>query len=99
MLLMSSANECFPLVLLEAQACGLPVVSYNSPHGPKNIIVEGTGFIVEHNNKEALADKISVLINSYELRIEKGKNARQNAQKYTLEKVMQKWTLLFENLT
>ena len=42
---MTSDNECFPLVLLEAQACGLPLVCFDCPIGPSYIILNNSGWL------------------------------------------------------
>ena len=65
-------NECFPLVLLEAMSYGLPCVSTNEG-AISEIIDDGkTGFVVEKNNPQKLADKLEVLINDANLRKEMG---------------------------
>ncbi len=95
---MTSHNECFPLVLLEAQACGLPIISYDCPHGPKNIISKNTGLLIEQYNKQEFSDNLLSLFKNHEFMSSLGNNAKENAKKYTLNKVMQKWVDLFETL-
>ena len=38
---MTSLTECFPMVLLEASSCGLPLIAFDVPVGPKAIIKDG----------------------------------------------------------
>lgn len=93
---MTSHNECFPLVLLEAQACGLPIVSFNCPYGPQNIIDISNGVIVEHYNQEAFAETLVKLFNDPVSLKKMGTKARENSKKYAVAKVMGQWDKMFE---
>jgi len=96
---MSSRYEAFPMVLLEAMACGVPCVSFDCPHGPRNIIRNGEdGLLVEYLNPQALADGICRLIEDEALRKQLGAKARQNIQRFSQSVVMHQWTELFDTL-
>ncbi len=96
MYIMSSQTECFPMVLLESLTVGLPIVSFNCPTGPKNIVTNNEdGFIVENKNIQQLANKICYLIQNENTRINFGKNAKINSKKFNLQTTMQKWETLF----
>jgi glycosyltransferase involved in cell wall biosynthesis len=59
LLVLSSRYEGLPNVVLEANACGLPVVAYNCPGGTREIIKDGlNGFLVECGNIDELTFKI-----------------------------------------
>jgi len=95
---MSSITECFPMVLLEAQSCGLPIVSFDCPFGPRNILRDSQdGLLVENQNNVKLADGIIELIKSVDMRKDMGKNAKENIKKYKFDEVMRKWKILFES--
>ena len=97
--ILSSRYEGFGLVITEAMSCGLPVVSFACPCGPKDIITDGkNGYLVEPENVEALTERICHLIEHEELRKEMGKAARKRAEDFQEDKIMQKWVDLFENI-
>ena len=99
MLLMSSLYEPFGLVLVEAMSCGIPVVAFNCPYGPADIIEDGTdGFLVEDRNIEAFAYRICQLIENDDLRQRMGKSAILSAQRYKAEAIMPQWKSLFTHL-
>lgn len=96
---LTSYEECFPMVLLEAQACSLPIVSFDCPNGPRYIINNNSdGILVEKNNIEEFRKALRLLLNDQELRIKFGNNARNNVQKFSKEKVMQKWSDVISSL-
>lgn len=80
------ANECFPVVLLEAMQYGLPCISTNEG-GIADIIDDGqTGFIVERKNAEALSEKIEILINNADMRMKMGQKGKLKfRRKFTAE--------------
>lgn len=80
-------NECFPLVLLEAMEQSLPSISTNEG-GIADIIEEGkTGFIVEKQNPQQLAEKIEYLIEHPDMCREMGKSGKEKFMKeFTLER-------------
>jgi len=96
---MSSRFEGFGMVLVEAMACGLPVVSFNCPTGPANIISDNEdGFLVEDSNIQQFADKMSFLIDNEEIRIQMGHKARENVKRYNQDFIMEEWISLFTRL-
>lgn len=93
---LSSRYEGFSLVILEAMACGVPVVSFDCPHGPRNIIMHGEdGLLVEYLNSQALADGLCRLIESVELRKRFGSNARKNIRRFSKDNIMGQWDTMF----
>lgn len=97
MLVMSSLYEPFGLVLPEAMSCGLPVVAFNCPYGPADIIENGeNGFLVDNRNIGEFALCVNRLIEDRELRLKMGGCAITSAQRYRAETIMPLWKSLFE---
>ena len=96
MLVMSSNYEGFPMVMIEAMACGLPVVSFDFQCGPKDIIRHGVnGLLVKNGDIQGLADAMMKLMGDEALRKQMSLEARLVTETYSEEKVMGKWVSLF----
>lgn len=96
---MTSKYEGMPMVLLETMACGLPVVSFDCPCGPKDIIKDGEdGFLIRNRDLDEMAKKLEFLIKNENQRKIMGKKAHENIARYSKEKVMLQWKNLFEEL-
>jgi glycosyltransferase involved in cell wall biosynthesis len=94
---LSSLSEGFPVTILEAMACGLPVVA-TRVGGIPDIIEDGAnGYLVDTKNQEQIAEVLLKLLQNETLREEMSDNNRKEAEKYswntvaaTLEGVYQK---------
>ncbi len=99
MLVMSSNYEGLPMALLEAQACGLPLVSFACQCGPKDIIKDGVnGFLVEPGDTLELAQKLKRLMKSRQLRLKMGKNSLDMRERFRNKVIMEKWVTLFNSI-
>ena len=95
----SSRFEGFGLAIVEAMACGLPVVSFDCPWGPRSIISDGEdGILVENGNVEGLTQALISLIEQLERRKEMAENAVRNVQRYNMEQIAHKWKTLFDSI-
>ena len=95
----SSRFEGFGMVLIEAMACGLPVVSFDCPCGPKDIVShDEDGLLVPSGDIDKLANAMSQLMDSYELRHQMAKNAICNVRRFQIDEIADRWQLLFEDV-
>lgn len=94
---LSSRYEPFGLVLPEAMSCGLPVVAFNCPYGPADVIHDGVdGFLIEGRDIDSYARRLCELIDNQKLRHDIGKAAIQSSQRYSKEQVMPLWDDFFK---
>ncbi|MFC4589243.1 glycosyltransferase family 4 protein [Sphaerisporangium corydalis] len=95
----SSRYEGFGMTILEAMSKGVPVVSFDCPHGPREIITDGhDGLLIRSKKAGALAAGIGRLIEDEELRRTLGANALDTARLYGLDIVGGQWAALLSDL-
>lgn len=93
----TSLFEPFGLVIPEAMSCGLPIVAFDSPYGPSEIITDGVdGFLIKNDDEKAFSDCLSRLMADKSLRQHMGVAASQTARRYSAENIMPQWKSLFE---
>lgn len=96
---LSSRYEGLPMVLLEAQAWGLPVAAFDCKCGPRDVITNGEdGFLVPEGDVSALTLALETLIKDDALRSQMGKNARSNSSRWEKETIMTQWITLFHQI-
>ena len=99
LLVLSSRYEGLPMVLLEAQSFGLPIVSFRCKCGPADIVTYGVnGFLVEESNIQELAKQMAVVMKNDDLRKRMGAKAKEASFRYCEDVVMQQWVTLFRSL-
>ena len=95
----SSRFEGFGMVLVEAMSCGLPVVSFACPCGPKDIVSDGEdGLLVEPGNIDKLSEAMTKMIREDNLRTSMAQSAMVNAESFRMERIAQQWKQLFTSL-
>lgn len=93
---MTSHFEGFGLAIIEAMSCGLPVVSFACNFGPIALVDHNlNGYLVQNGDIKQLADKICLLIDNEDMRLEMGRQARLKAENYRIEHIGKQWENLF----
>lgn len=99
MLVVSSRMEGFGLVIAEAMQCGVPVVSFDCPHGPSEIIKHGEdGILVENGKIEQLGKEINNLIENEQLRKQLGMKAYDNIKRFSVDIIGEEWNQFFSGI-
>lgn len=93
---MTSHFEGLPMVLLEAQAMGLPIVSYRCPSGPADIVTDGVdGLLIETGDEEAFAQALRTLLPDGDRLMAMSREAVKSSERFALERIMYRWERLF----
>ena len=93
-LVMTSHYEGFPMVMIEAMACGVPTVCFDFLCGPRDIIANGVnGIIVPEGNLQALSDAMQKLMEHPKLLESMSMQAEGISKTYSQDSIMKRWEL------
>lgn len=96
---MSSRYEGFGLALAEAQSKGLPLITFDCPEGPAEIVGYGDyGILIENGNVQSLSNELSSLMNSIELREYWSNASLKGANRFNTQEILNEWINLFEEI-
>jgi glycosyltransferase involved in cell wall biosynthesis len=93
---LSSDYEGLPNVLIEALACGVPVISTDCPSGPKEILEGGKcGIVVPVGDEEAMAEGIIRLLEDGPLRMELAMRGKERVRDFEIARIAKKYREIF----
>lgn len=99
MYVFTSRDEGCPMAMIEAQASGLPMISFDFRCGPKDLISDGVnGFIIKDYDINEIANKINYMIENKDKRVSFSNNSKVNLKELELDYVLNKWQDLLDNL-
>ena len=89
--------EGHPIVIIEAMACGVPVISTNCPYGPSEIITDGVnGLLVPVGDTDAMAEAVLKLLKDEPLRKRLTEAGKKRAEDFRVEKMVAEYEKVFE---
>lgn len=98
-MVMTSRYEGFPMSLIEGLANNLPLISFDIPTGPNEIIREGkNGYLIGPSQINEMADKIITLMNDTKLRLLFSEKNRDYFSNYDLDGIIKKWSSVLEKI-
>jgi glycosyltransferase involved in cell wall biosynthesis len=100
MYVLSSRHEGLPMVMIEAMSIGLPVVSFDCPTGPGDVIEDGrSGILVADGDVDALARAMLEVIEDPDRRRALSEGGAARSKDFALESIGPRWEALIAELS
>lgn len=97
--IISSPSESFSLTIAESLAHGCPVVGFDVPYGPQELVQSGVnGYLVPYENTVQMAEKIIEIMTQPDLQREFSNNARESSKRFSELTVKALWQALFKKI-
>lgn len=96
---LTSYHEGLPMVLLEAKANSLPIVSFDCATGPREIVRDGVdGYLVPVGDVEGMSSRLAQLMEHPSLRRALSEKCEENLYLFQRKKVMEKWNIIINSV-
>lgn len=97
--IISSPSESFSLMIAESLAHGCPVVGFDVPYGPKELIESGVnGFLVPYQDTSTMANRIIQIMQNPVLQEKLSNSARKSSYRYSEKMVETLWLQVFQEI-
>lgn len=98
-MVMTSRYEGFPMTLLEGLGNGLPLISFDIPTGPNEIIEDGkNGYLVHPFIAEEMEARLTALIEDDDLKYHMSNSSKQASNKFSQKEIVAKWIAVFQQI-
>lgn len=92
LILMTSRYEGLPMVLIEAQSFSIPIIAFDCPTGPSQIINDNqNGYLVEDNNAHSFSRLLQTFISDRLIQHEMSIKSLENSERFTSAKIIPLW--------
>ena len=99
MLLMTSRTEGMPMTIIESMTCGVPVVAFDCPYGPSDLIRDGeNGYLIPYDDDKMFVSRVVSLMDDEKMRRDMGQMGRTKTKEYAPASVMSQWLKLFQQI-
>ncbi|MFM5138606.1 glycosyltransferase family 4 protein [Aeromonas rivipollensis] len=92
---LTSRSEGFGMVLLEAAGFGLPLIAFNCPSGPRDIINNENGYLIPEGNIQLYKERLSQMMMDSELKIRLGIGAKHFSDGWSDDYITEIWRRVF----
>lgn len=97
LMLMTSRYEGLPMVLIEAQSFGLPIISFDCKTGPAEIIInKESGYLINYDDDKEFINKLILLCNNDSELLRMNVNAIKNSHRFSPQNIIKDWIKVIE---
>ncbi|MDI9520816.1 MAG: glycosyltransferase family 4 protein [Bacillota bacterium] len=98
-MVMTSRYEGFPMSLIEGAANRLPLISFDVPTGPNEIIINNVnGYLIDEHDDKKMLECIRLMINNQSKRTDMSQKSYQSTRRFQLEQIAEEWKRLCEKI-